>query len=376
MSMSSAFFRFNVKAIALAAAAIVIIHLAANVTITTAQQEQEQQQPLTSQPTVSSATQNGTTATTRLFENTNDNFRVQIPEGWVVRDVNNTGYALAAEVTQGYGILAQLCPEGEEEGQQQQQQQQGALTNASGSSISGSCKQQPQGEIVHIIRYPNLGARLGIAVSDIRDMIPDSILEYEIQKLREVGYRDINIVNSTDTALLLQYPSESGVRATVPAKLVEMAYSTSSAPNELRTGYFILTATNGTPPNLESITGYSIFYEGVLGATTAATTEEIRGSISLSPPPTAVRQIVNSFELMASKEAVRAILTAIAEQRISSSQTEDVGEEPSELALASKSLDTTRGMMIIAYSLLVIGVVWKFIGYMRENRNLRLDEIS
>src|SRR5215218_10064098 len=164
MSMSSAFLRFNVKAIALAVAAIVIIHLAANVTITTAQQEQEQQQPLTSQPTVSSATQNGTTATTRLLENTNDNFRVQIPEGWVIRDVNNTGYALAAEVTQGYGILAQLCPEGEEEGQQQQQ---GALTNASGSSSSssGSCIQQAQGEIIHIIRYPNLGARLGIAVS-------------------------------------------------------------------------------------------------------------------------------------------------------------------------------------------------------------------
>ena len=175
MSMSSAFFRFNVKTIALAAAAIVIIHLTANVTITTAQQEQEQQQLLTSQPTVSSATQNGTTATTRLLENTNDNFRVQIPEGWVVQDVNNTGYALAAEVTQGYGILAQLCPDGEEEGQQQQ----GALINVSGSSSSsGSCQQQPQGEIIHIIRYPNLGARLGIAVSDIRDMIPDSILAY------------------------------------------------------------------------------------------------------------------------------------------------------------------------------------------------------
>jgi hypothetical protein len=157
MSMSSAFFRFNIKAIALTAAAIVIIHLAANVTITNAQQEQEQQQLLTSQPTVSSATQNGTTATMRLLESTNDNFIVQIPEGWVVQAVNNTGYALAAEVTQGYGILAQLCPEGEEEGQQQQQQ--GALTNASGSSsISGSCKQQPQGEIIHIIRYTNLGA--------------------------------------------------------------------------------------------------------------------------------------------------------------------------------------------------------------------------
>jgi hypothetical protein len=330
MRTSSPFFRFNVKAIALAAAAIVIIHLAANVTITTAQQEQEQQQPLTSQPTVSSATQNGTTATTRLLENTNDNFRVQIPEGWVVRDVNNTGYALAAEVTQGYGILAQLCPEGEEEGQQQQQQ--GALTNASGSSISGSCKQQPQGEIVHIIRYPNLGARLGIAVSDIRDMIPDSILEYEIQKLREVGYRDINIMNSTDTTVNIHYTTTEDVpeaNVTVPAKLVEMAYSTSSAPNEIRRGYLILTATNATPPNLETVTGYSFFYEGASGTTAAeqTTTPPPSGNLSLPAP---VRQVFGSFELIASEETVQDILAAIATRQAVSIEPNDQVEEDEE----------------------------------------------
>jgi hypothetical protein len=322
MSMSSAFFRFNVKAIALAAAAIVITHLAANVTITNAQQEQEQQQLLTSEPTVSSATQNGTTATTRLLENTNDNFRVQIPEGWVVQDINNTGYALAAEVTQGYGILAQLCPEGEEEGQQQ-----GALTNASGSSISGSCKQQPQGEIVHIIRYPNLGARLGIAVSDIRDMIPDSILEYETQKLREVGYRDINIVNSTDTTVNIHYTTTEDVPAanvTVPAKLVEMAYSTSSAPNEIRRGYLILTATNATPPNLETVTGYSIFYEGASGTTGAEQTPPPSGNLSLPAP---VRQVFGSFGLIASEETVQDILAAIAARQAVSIEPNDQVEE-------------------------------------------------
>src|SRR5215204_3697271 len=306
MRTSSPFFRFNVKAIALAAAAIVIIHLAANVTITTAQQEQEQQQPLTSQPTVSSATQNGTTATTRLLENTNDNFRVQIPEGWVIRDVNNTGYALAAEVTQGYGILEQLCPEGEEEGQQ-----------------------QPQWEIVHVIRYPNLGARLGIAVSDIRDMIPDSILEYEIQKLREVGYRDINIMNSTDTTVNIHYTTTEDVPAanvTVPAKLVEMAYSTSSAPNEIRRGYLILTATNATPPNLETVTGYSFFYEGASGTTAAeqTTTTPPSGNLSLPAP---VRQVFGSFELIASEETVQDILAAIAARQAVSIEPNDQVEE-------------------------------------------------
>jgi hypothetical protein len=235
---------------------------------------------------------------------------------------------LAAEVTQGYGILAQLCPEGEEEGQQQQQQQ-GALTNASGSSISGSCKQQPQGEIVHIIRYPNLGARLGIAVSDIRDMIPDSILEYEIQKLREVGYRDINIMNSTDTKVNIHYTTTEDVPAanvTVPAKLVEMTYSTSSAPNEIRRGYLILTATNATPPNLETVTGYSIFYEGASGTTAAeqTTTTPPSGNLSLPAP---VRQVFGSFELIASEETVQDILAAIAARQAVSIEPNDQVEE-------------------------------------------------
>jgi hypothetical protein len=87
MRASCPFFPLSFKTIALAAAAIVIIHLAANVTITNAQQEQEQQQLLTSQPATSSVTQNRTTDTARLFESTSDNFRLQIPEGWVVREV-------------------------------------------------------------------------------------------------------------------------------------------------------------------------------------------------------------------------------------------------------------------------------------------------
>jgi hypothetical protein len=242
--------------------------LAANVTITNAQQEQEQQQLLTSQPATSSVTQNRTTDTARLFESTSDNFRLQIPEGWVVRDVNNTGSVLAAEETQGYGILAQLCPaEGQEEGQQQ-----GTTTNVNGSGSSSSCTQQPQGEIIHIIRFPNLGARLGIAVTDIRNTIPDSIFEYEIQKLQEVGYRNINVVNSTYMPIVLNYTTTEDVPAAeviVPGRFVEMTYSTASAPDEIRRGYLFLTATNATPPNLETITGYGIFYEGAPGAPAA-----------------------------------------------------------------------------------------------------------
>src|SRR5215208_3849464 len=286
--------------ISLAAVAIAIILLAADITITNAQQQQ-----LTSQQ--AAITQNPT-----LFQSARDSFRVQVPQGWVIHDVNNTGFILATEVLEGYGILAQLCPEG-------QQAQQAAFSNVStGGADNRSC-QQAREELVHVIRYPNLGARLGLTSDDIfaiinRDTIPNAILAYQIQKLQEAGYRDIQIVNSTDTTINVDISTglnnnnnnNNAIAATtatttttrVPAKLVAMTYSTNLAPNETRIGYFILTATAATPRNLGMITGYSIFYEG------NSVAQALASSSSVAPPPptpfpAAARQIFGSFELIA-----------------------------------------------------------------------------
>src|SRR5215211_7068203 len=306
---------------------MMVVLLAANVTVTNAQQQQEQQQLSTSQPITSQVTQNGTIDTPTLFESTNDSFRVQLPEGWAVQDVNNTGFTLAAEVLEGYGILAQLCPKGEGG------QQQGALTNdSSSSSTTSRCQQQAQEETIFIIRYPNLGTRLGITLVEINNgIIPDSILEYQIQKLQEVGYKDINIVNSTATTINLHYITTGGVpfpEAIVPSRLVEMTYNTSSAPSEMRRGYIILTATNVTPPNLETITGYGIFYEGASGATAATAVEQTTtpsGNLSLSAP---FRQVFDSFELIISEEAAQAILGSITQQAAGDESNDQEEETP------------------------------------------------
>src|SRR5215218_9109483 len=305
---------------------MMVVLLAANVTVTNAQQQQEQQQLSTSQPITSQVTQNGTIDTPTLFESTNDSFRVQLPEGWAVQDVNNTGFTLAAEVLEGYGILAQLCPKGEGG------QQQGALTNDSSSSTTSRCQQQAQEETIFIIRYPNLGTRLGITLVEINNgIIPDSILEYQIQKLQEVGYKDINIVNSTATTINFHYITTGGVpfpEAIVPARLVEMTYNTSSAPSEMRRGYIILTATNVTPPNLETITGYGIFYEGASGATAATAVEQTTtpsGNLSLSAP---FRQVFDSFELIISEEAAQAILGSITQQAAGDESNDQEEETP------------------------------------------------
>ena len=304
MRVSSRLSMSPAKAIALTATvvAIAIILLAANF-ITTYAQQQQQQQTQTSQP---AATQSPTLLSAK------DSFRVQLPEGWVIQDMNNTGFTLAAEVLQGYGILAQLCP---------QEQQQSSLPSVGGSNrYIGNC-QQAQEEVIHIIRYPNLGTRLGISSDDIftiinRDTIPNAILAYHIQKLQEVGYRDIQIVNSADTTMNVDISTgqnSSRTATAVPAKLVEMTYST--ALNETKSGYFILTATAATPRNLGTMTGYSIFYEG----NSTATTAETRPSFSLAPIllPASVRQVFDSFELIAASTVP---LTAV----ITSSDTEGV----------------------------------------------------
>jgi PKD repeat protein len=306
MRVSSRLSMSPAKAIALTATvvAIAIILLAANF-ITTYAQQQQQQQTQTSQP---AATQSPTLLSAK------DSFRVQLPEGWVIQDMNNTGFTLAAEVLQGYGILAQLCP---------QEQQESPLPSVGGSNrYIGNC-QQAQEEVIHIIRYPNLGTRLGISSDDIftvinRDTIPNAILAYHIQKLQEVGYRDIQIVNSADTTMNVDISTgqnSSRTATVVPAKLVEMTYST--ALNETKSGYFILTATAATPRNLGTMTGYSIFYEG--NSTASTTAEATRPSFSLAPIllPASVRQVFDSFELIAASTVP---LTAV----ITSSDTEGV----------------------------------------------------
>jgi hypothetical protein len=286
-------------------AAIAIILFASNFTVTNAQQQQQ----LTSQP---AATLNGTT-----FQNIEDGFRVQVPQGWVVHDMENTGFALLEEVMQGYAILAQLCPE----------EQQQALRNV-GSGTLSSCEGS-EGDVIYIVRYPNLGARLGFASDDITTISNNTInhiLSYQIQKLQEVGYRDIQILNSTDTTVAVGTSTEAGINnnavptGTVPAKLVQMTYSTNFAPNEISTGYFVLTATNATPRN--EITGYSIFYEGPPQATEATTPS---GSLPSPTTAAAISQAFGSFELITAQEVVQAEAAAAQTE-----QTEQTNQPDSE----------------------------------------------
>jgi uncharacterized membrane protein YgcG len=220
---------------------IAFILLASNFVIISAQQPQMPSQP--------SGTDNGRFATTtttalRTFQSTNDSFRVQVPQDWTIDDINNTDSSLLEERRIGYGMLAQLCPE---------EEIQSTVPNVNGSGNTSDCLVS-QNEVIHVIRYPDLETRIQPA---------NNFTAYHLQKLQEVGYRSMQITNSTDMRVNLIMAQANQTLATLPAKFVEMTYTTgSSAPDETRRGYFLLTATNGTAPNFGVMKGYAVFYEG------------------------------------------------------------------------------------------------------------------
>lgn len=286
---------------------VAIILSVINVTVANAQQ-----QPLTNQQT---ATQNRT----ELFQNVEDGIRLDVPQGWQIQDLNNTGPISAEESTRGYGILAQLCLSEEE----QPQQQRTTTANASSSSSStiNDC-QAAQEDVIHIVRYPSLDSVIPQAnnvtttpaigasfnnrttttassttTATEEETTIDNILAYHLQKLQQVGYNNIQVINNVNTRVNLTMAQEDQTVTTLPAKFAEITYTTgSSAPDEIKRGYFILTAANATSPNLGITKGYSIFYEG----STIAAAAEARSSGSLAPTPLPepVRQVFDSFELI------------------------------------------------------------------------------
>ena len=122
-------------------------------------------------------------------ESTTDNFRLQVPQGWIIQDMNNTGAALVSETLEGFGILAQLCPEERQEVTPPNEDINISRSTNPFMSDNDSCR-DTQEEVIHIVRYSNLGAKLGF---DPEDITTDAILAYQIQKLQQVDYRVLGL---------------------------------------------------------------------------------------------------------------------------------------------------------------------------------------
>jgi hypothetical protein len=249
---------------------------------------------------VTTGSQQPAIQSTTLFQSPNDSFSVQVPDGWVIQDVDNTGSALSEEVTQGYGILAHLCPE--------EEQQALTLPDVGGGGGDTLSCEESKSEVIHIIRYHDSDNRLPAANNVTTNsgnsiITTDNIVSYQLQKLQEIGYKGIQIVNSTATTVNITNPQTNQTVTIVPAKFVEMTYTTVIAPNETRTGHLISTATDVTPPNLGAIKGYTIFYEG----SSLSEAELTIGFGSLRPLPPAIGQVLDSFELIVAPEVAQAL---------------------------------------------------------------------
>jgi hypothetical protein len=268
-------------------------------------------------------------STTISIRSTNDSFGIQIPDGWEIYDVDNTGSALSEELRKGYGTLAQICPEEEERIGVMPATTTTTRPNAGGSpdNTLGSCRGS-EDEVIHILRYPEPdnnripGANndtAAIPVSSDNIITNDSILSYQLKKLQEIGYRDFEIINNTDTTVNLIDPLTNQTVTSVPAKYIEMTYSSASAPNEPRVGYLISTGTEMTQPNLGVPKAYTVFYEG----SPLSDVEITLGFGSLRPLSPVVGDMLDSFELIIAPEVAQ----ALAEQATHAAQTTETSEE-------------------------------------------------
>ena len=274
--------------------ALAVILLASSFTVISAQQQQVQ---VTSQP---EELQNRTTTTAAaaaatIFQSANDSFSIQVPDGWIAYDISNSTSALSEEAALGYGLIAQLCSQ-----EEAQQEAEASSVNGTRSTGNNSICRGTQEEVVHIIRYPDLDTRLlanNITTANSNMTTIDNIIPYQLQKLQEAGYRSMRIISSADRAVNLTNPQTNETIATLPAKLIEMTYGTNIAPNDIRTGYLVSTATNSTAPNPGTTTGYALFYEGNSTNSTAAarpgfitTSLSTPDGLALTSPPSDVGQ--------------------------------------------------------------------------------------
>lgn len=220
-------------------------------------------QQLTSIPAV---TQNGT------FQTIEDGFRVQVPQGWVVQDIDNFHLPnFRATNGAGFLILAIICP------------QHDALQGIVGLY---NCEQSESSvEILHdrLSHRPEFEV-----IEDPTNITTDDFLALMIEEMQGLNYTDIQIIDSTDITINITSPEDPNTTIrTAPAKFVEMTYQPGLGLAYMRSYSILATIPENPQPGLrQMVSGDYITYEGP-----AATTS------SGSPPPP-ILQMFQSLEFI------------------------------------------------------------------------------
>ena len=238
---------------------VLVLLFGPNIGIASAQQQQ-----LTSIPAV---IQNGT------FQSAADGFRLQVPYGWVVQDIDNLhlpNFRVTNEA--GFFILAIICP--------QLEAVQGTAAEMYNCEQSGSSVEILHDRLSHRPEFE--------VIEDPASITPDDFLAFVIEEMQGRNYTNVQIVNSTDLTINITSPEDPNTTIrTAPAKLVEMTYQLSLGLGDMRSYSILATIPEGPQPGLRQIvSGEFITYEGPVVATPSA---------SLPPP---VQQIFQSLEFI------------------------------------------------------------------------------
>ena len=241
---------------------VLVLLFGPNIGIASAQQQQQQQ--LTSIPAV---IQNGT------FQSAADGFRLQVPYGWVVQDIDNLhlpNFRVTNEA--GFFILAIICP--------QLEAVQGTAAEMYNCEQSGSSVEILHDRLSHRPEFE--------VIEDPASITPDNFLAFVIEEMQGRNYTNVQIINSTDLTINITSPEDPNTTIrTAPAKLVEMTYQLSPGLGDMRSYSILATIPENPQPGLrQMVSGEFVTYEGP-----ALTTP------SGSPPPP-VQQMFQSLEFI------------------------------------------------------------------------------
>jgi hypothetical protein len=245
----------------LAAAILIISMAAATTTLVDGQQEEDN------------------AAATTTFQSIDDGFRIQVPNGWVVQDIDNTNvFWQRYEEQNVVGGLAYVCPQEETQ-----------------LAVGGTfeCKLAPPPPSLapmSISRFKDLDKRPELASIQQNQTNDITISDFYAFYMRFLEWgippreepHNLQVVNETDMTVNVINAQTNQTVATVPGKIVEVVFPVEGGEGEgpsTTLSSVVLLTLNGT-------TGYAIFYGNPLFAAES------------DQPPRPVQQILDSFELL------------------------------------------------------------------------------
>ena len=213
------------------------------------------------------------------YQNAMDGFRVQIPKGWVIYDLDNTGLAALGLAEQlGYELLAVLCPQDE------------ALP-AIGGTYRCPIESNPSTTFVSLFRYSNLYDRREFApiIAQNKTINISDLFAFHIQRTEEGGVTNIQIQktglkNNNMTTINVIDPTTNQTVETAPIMVAEFSYG----PPELALSSYLSSKRDLVLLALSNDTNTGLVVDPIL--------QQENETLSTLPPP--VQQILDSFELV------------------------------------------------------------------------------